>query len=319
MQFPVDPRALRSFVTVAREGNVSRAAELLHLTQPAVSLQLKRLSSDTGLTLFRRTAKGVELTRDGATLLVKAEQVLAALADFGQTARRMAGMVRGTLRIGTIVDPDFIRLGLFLKRIVDVAPELETRLIHGMSGDTPVRLLRGEIDVGYFLGDPEDGAVTDPARPAGQFDYKALTPFRYRVVAPAGWELRTAGLDWSALAGLPWIGTPPASVHHRLLGRIFSGLNVVQNAVAVVDQEPSMLAMVRSGVGLCLCRESIALHERQVHGLAVLEQVEVDTSLGFLSLASRRQEPAIALARDVVEVIWGIREQGTAPRPPARG
>lgn len=318
MQAPIDPRVLRSFVTVAREGNVSRAADVLHLTQPAVSLQLKRLSEDTGLTLFRRTAKGVELTRDGETLLVKAEEVLAALADFGQTARRMAGMVRGTLRIGTIVDPDFIRLGQFLKRIVDVAPELETRLVHGMSGDTPVRLLRGEIDVGFFLGDLDEGAGPDLARLAEQFDYRMLTPFKYRVVAPAGWDLRTADLDWGALARLPWIGTPPASVHHRLLGRIFAGLNVAQNAVAVVDQEPSMLAMVRSGVGLCLCRESIALHERQVHGLVVLEQVEIETSLGFLSLPSRRQELGIALAQEIVEAVWIRREIETALHPPTR-
>jgi DNA-binding transcriptional LysR family regulator len=315
MHIPVDPRILRSFVTVAREGNVSRAADILHLTQPAVSLQLKRLSEDTGLTLFRRTSKGVELTRDGETLLVKAEEVLTALTDFGQTARRMAGMVRGTLRIGTIVDPDFIRLGQFLKRIVDAAPELETRLVHGMSGDTPVRLLRGEIDVGFFLGDFEPEAGSRPTR---QFDSRTLTLFKYRVVAPAGWELRTAGLDWSALASLPWIGTPPASVHNRLLGRIFGQLNVVQNAVAVVDQEPSMLAMVRSGVGLCLCRESIALHERQVHGLTVLEQVEVETSLGVLSLPSRRQEPGIVLAHDVVEAVWGRRENETGVRSSMR-
>ena len=50
-----DPQALRAFVAVAREGNVSRAATRLHLSQPAVSLQLKALAEATGLTLFTRT------------------------------------------------------------------------------------------------------------------------------------------------------------------------------------------------------------------------------------------------------------------------
>lgn len=65
-----------------------------------------------------------------------------------------------------------------------------------------------------------------------------------------------------------------------------------------------MLAMVRSGVGLCLCRESVALHEKQVHGLVVVEQVGVETSLGFLMLASRESEPGTALAGDVIGKIW---------------
>lgn len=311
MRHLTDLRTLQSFVTVAREGNVSRAADLLHLTQPAVSLQLKRLATDTGLALFRRTSKGVELTRDGEALLSKAEEVLAALADFDQTARRLTGMVRGKLRVGTIVDPDFIRLGQFLKEIVDVAPGLETQLLHGMSGDVPVRLSRGEIDVGYFLGDLEGDAWLagpEPAPTAARFHYMKLTQFRYRVVAPPGWERRTTDLDWQSLAGMPWIGTPPASVHHRLLSRLFARLDVAQNCVAIVDQEPSMLAMVCSGVGLCLCRESIALHEKQVHGLVVLDQVDIETSLGFLTLANRQGEASTALACEVVKRIWGLRE-----------
>jgi DNA-binding transcriptional LysR family regulator len=308
MRHPADLRTLQSFVTVAREGNVSRAAELLHITQPAVSLQMKRLSVDTGLVLFRRTPRGVELTADGAALLVKAEQVLEALSDFGQTARRRAGVVSGTLRVGTIVDPDFIRLGQFLKEIVVAAPGLETRLVHGMSGDVPLRLSRGEIDVGYYLGELEgDTWIPGPeaARTASHFHLRELTKFKYRAVAPMGWERRTAGLDWKALAELPWIGTPPASVHNRLLSQIFSRFDVTQNRVAVVDQEPSMLAMVRSGVGLCLCRESIALHEKQVHGLVVVDRVEIETSLGFLMLASRLTEPGNTLAYEVIERIWG--------------
>ena len=302
-----DLRSLQSFVTVARESNVSRAAEALHLTQPAISLQLKRLSADTGLKLFNRTSKGVELTRDGAALLIKAEQVLATLEDFRQTASRMIGTVRGSLRIGTVIDPDFIRLGQFLSAMAQSAPELRTQLAHGMSGDVPVRLLRGEIDVGYFLGDLEDGnwaTGSEAARAASHFHHRILTHFKYRIVAPAGWEQRTAGRDWKALAELPWIGTPPASVHNRLLNRIFSRLGVTQNQVAVVDQETSMLAMVRSGVGLSLCREAIALHEKQIHGLVVVEQAEIDTKLGFLTLSSRQGEPAIELALELVKKIW---------------
>ena len=74
----MDIQTLRIFVAVAREGSLSRAADKLALTQPAVSLQIKGLQAATGLTLFKRSAQGMNLTRDGAALLPLAEKVLAA-------------------------------------------------------------------------------------------------------------------------------------------------------------------------------------------------------------------------------------------------
>ena len=144
-----DIRVLNAFIAVAREGNVSRAAEKLNLTQPAVSLQLKRLAEETGLVLFTRTANGLELTSDGTALITKAERVQLALTEFAQTARRISGDVRGTLRIGTIVDPDFIRLGQFLSLLVEGFPELNIELIHGMSGEVINRIIAGKLDVGF--------------------------------------------------------------------------------------------------------------------------------------------------------------------------
>jgi DNA-binding transcriptional LysR family regulator len=301
-----DLRTLRSFVTVAREGNVSRAAERLHLTQPAVSLQLKRLAEEAGLELFRRTAKGLDLTPDGELLLKKAEQVLKAVDELGQTARRMTGSVRGTLRIGTIIDPDFIRLGSFLAGLLEAAPELRTELVQGMSGDVPVRLDRGEIDAGFMLEDSGavQGTVFGGSALATDLLFRPLTSFAYRILAPAGWQRRTAGLDWAGLARLPWIGTPPRSIHSRLLDRRFEEAGVVQNRVALVDQEPSMLAMVRSGVGLSLCREAIALHENQVRGLTIVGEHRLPATLGFSMATSRMEEPSLALALQTLERVW---------------
>ena len=102
----IDLRTLRAFVAVAREGNVTRAAEQLRITQPAVTLQLKRLASETGVALFRRVSTGLSLTQEGALLAAKAEQVLAALTAFDQTAGRLGSRAQGTLRIGTIIAID---------------------------------------------------------------------------------------------------------------------------------------------------------------------------------------------------------------------
>ncbi len=296
-----DLRSIQCFVTVAREGNVTRAAELLHLSQPAVSLQLKRLAEATGLTLFTRTAKGLELTPDGAVLAQKAEQVLTVLSEFRQTARDIAGQVRGRLRIGTILDPDSIRLGALLNTLVRRAPALKTELTHGMSGDVPERILRDELDAGYYLGNANEaaGGVDPPP-----FHRLELAQFTYLVTAPPGWEQRIAGRGWDELAALPWIGTPPASAHNRLLVPLFRQLGVRQNIIAVVDQEPSMLAMVRSGVGLSLCRDSIALGERQARGIVISDTLRLGTTLEFICLEARHQDPAIDTAFETVLQVW---------------
>ncbi|NVK34534.1 MAG: LysR family transcriptional regulator [Rhodobacteraceae bacterium] len=307
MSNAVDLKSLRAFVTVAREGNVTRAAEQLNLTQPAISLQLKRLANETGLELFKRTALGMELTHEGALLASKADQIFAALVDFNQTATNLGTQIRGKLRIGTIIDPEYTRLGALLTALMENGPGIETELRHGISGQVPERLRKDELDIGYFLGDIRDFAL-GPGQPAEQgealYHTMKLAPLTYLVVAPPPLASVIKDQDWPALAELPWIGTPPASVHNRLLSRLFNQLGVRQNVVASVDQEASMLAMVRAGVGLSLCHESIALHEQQTNGLVIANKVVIETALSLICLNARKDTPAIKLAFDMAKRIW---------------
>jgi len=313
MSLNFDPQTLRAFVAVARQGNVSRAAERLHLSQPAVSLQLKGLAANTGLTLFTRTPQGLTLTRDGAALLPQAEKALAALADFAQAALGLHHTVRGTLRIGTILDPEFIRLGAFLKELVEAAPQIDTELRQGMSGNVLAQIVSGDLDVGFYLDGAENHAPNQVFAQAGRaqaainFEVRELTRFTYRVIAPAGWGPQVQGRDWKALAALPWLATPPVSVHHRLLSRVFgegSLTGLEPRRVALVDQEASMLDLVKSGVGLSLARDSIAIRESQAHGLAVADRVSLDCALNFICLKVRVAEPVVACAWGALAQAW---------------
>lgn len=325
----MDIQTLRIFVAVAREGNLSRAADKLALTQPAVSLQIKGLQATTGLTLFTRSAQGMNLTSDGAALLPLAERVLAAQGDFKNAAAGLHTQVRGKLRIGTILDPEFTRLGAFLRVLVETAPQVETELRQAMSGDVLAQIDRGELDVGFYLGAPaqapahreysQSNRSPAPTRRAlaatesqanvssglaPQFAFRELMHFTYRVLAPAGWGPRVLGRDWKALAALPWIATPPASAHHRLLAGVFEPLGIEPRRVALVDQEASMLDLVKSGVGLSLVRDSIAMRESQSAGLVIADQVGLQSVLGFVSLQSERQAPVVASAWKALDAVW---------------
>ncbi|MGN6388556.1 MAG: LysR substrate-binding domain-containing protein, partial [Burkholderiaceae bacterium] len=90
-----------------------------------------------------------------------------------------------------------------------------------------------------------------------------------------------------------------------LLTKVFAQHRVTPNKVALVDQEPSMLDLVKSGVGLSLIRESIALAEAHAHGLVIADAVSLSTELSFIALARRRDEPAIAAVCSLLGQLWG--------------
>lgn len=297
----MDLTLLRAFVAVAREGNLTRAAEQLHLTQPAVSLQIKHLQATLGVVLFTRLSHGLALTRDGQTLLPHAQRALASAADVLRAAAALRHEVRGRLRIATILDPGFLRLGGFLRTLVETHPQIEPALRHGMSGWVLEQVRAQALDVGYYIGQPGD----DDPRDGALFHTVTLTHFQYRVLAPAGWNERVQRAhDWRALAALPWIWTPPESAHHRLLSRRFADAHAQPVKVAEVDQEQSMLDLVKSGIGLTLARDAVALAEAHAHALTTVERVTVPTTLTFVTLAARRDEPAIAAALRLIDAQW---------------
>jgi len=297
--------SILAFVTVAREGSVSRAADALNLTQPAISHQIKRLSEETGIVLFNRTAAGLQISHDGAAVLSKAEQILEAMSEFHRSARQRSGRISGKLKIGTIVDPEFIRLGHMLASLRSDHPDIETELLHGVSGDIVSWLKRGQIDAGFYLCAPED-LVQLGSEKEDPIHSIMLAEFSYRVIGPVGWQKQIETADWASLAKLPWIGTPPRSVHHRLLSKVYRGSDAELNIVARVDQEASMLEMVRSGIGLSLCRESIALHQKQSFGLAVCNSVLVPACLCFVTLERRKESPILAELFNLLQKTWGV-------------
>jgi DNA-binding transcriptional LysR family regulator len=193
---------------------------------------------------------------------------------------------------------------------VESAPQIETELRQGMSGDVLAQIARAELDVGFYLGLPGDSdsistpALAGLAQAAMLFEAKNLSHFTYRVLAPPGWGEQVLGRDWKALAALPWVATPAASAHHRMLASVFGPLGVEPRRVALVDQEASMLDLVRSGVGLSLVRDSIAIREAQARGLVIADRVSLDCDLSFVCLKARVAEPVVASAWVALDKVW---------------
>src|SRR5262245_56080760 len=174
---------LRSFAAVAEVGHLTRAAEKLHISQPALSAQIKALEDELGVALFERTSSGMSLTAGGQRLLAEAGKVLAAAQVLRNEARALQGEVVGKASVGTILEPGLSRVGELLSVMVERYPLLQLELHHEISGAALEKVRSGELDASFFYGDLAEGAV------AGL----ALRPLVYRVAAPAVWRGRIAG------------------------------------------------------------------------------------------------------------------------------
>jgi DNA-binding transcriptional LysR family regulator len=311
-------QALRCFITVAREGTVSRAASMLKLTQPAVSLQLKGLEESTGLLLFNRTPGGFTLTEAGAALLPLAHKAVAAASDFKTMAESLSEAQRGTLRVGTILDPEFTRLGPFVRGLAGSPQQTEVFLRHGVSDDVLAQVGDGELDVGYYVdATPAEQlaqhSFAERSIEDGRYQLAPLLSYDYRVIAPLEWSDRVMGKGWAELAHLPWLATPTHSAHRRLLDDIFRPLGVSLKRVGYTDQEEAMIDFVESGICLTLARDVVlAPRLARARHFVVADKVKITSDLSFACLATRRQEPAIARAFAVVKAVWNI-------KPPVAG
>ena len=324
-------QALRCFITIAREGSVSRAATLLNLTQPAVSLQLKALEESIGLQLFNRTPGGFTLTEAGATLLPLAHKAVSAASEFRTTAASVHVNRRETLRVGTILEPEFIRLGPFVRSLTASRPKTEVILRYGITDDVLAQIGKGELDGGYYVdATPAEGAA-HPAKSdlkpdlkpdlgsdlsldgasertigEGKFQLAPLMSFNYRVIAPAAWGDKVMGKDWAELADMPWLATPLHSAHRRLTDDIFRQLGALPKRVGFTDQEAAVIDFVESGICLGLARESILDRVARKRGFVVADKAKVTCDLSFACLASRRHEPLIEHAFSVMETVWDL-------------
>jgi DNA-binding transcriptional LysR family regulator len=313
-------QALRCFITVAREGTVSRAATLMHLTQPAVSLQLKGLEESTGLQLFNRTPGGFTLTEAGAALLPLAHRTVTASADFRTAADSLRESQRATLRVGTILDPESIRLGPFVRSLATSAKKTEVFLRHGMSDDVLAQIGRSELDVGYYIDSAPyeclaSGVLPERTIDDGKFLLTALMRYDYRVIAPRQWSDKVLGKDWVDLIDLPWITTPIASAHRRLIDSVFRPTGSLPKRVAYAEHEDAMIEFVEAGSCLSLARDCVLDRIPRNRNFVIADKVALTCDLSFACLTSRRHEPMISQAFAAMQTVWDLIPGGAAPAP----
>lgn len=148
-------RHLRNFLSVAACGTISKAAEQLHISQPALSRQIHDLQERLGVELFERIGRNVRITGVGEDLLAYARTVVAEAEALEERARTLRAGAAGVLRVGATpqtLERLFPRL---LERFGRVMPAVEVRLTEGTSGSLVAQLERGELQLALATYHPE--------------------------------------------------------------------------------------------------------------------------------------------------------------------
>jgi DNA-binding transcriptional LysR family regulator len=138
-------RQLEYLVAVAEEANFTRAAERVHVAQPGVSAQIRRLERELGQDLFDRTSRSVRLTEVGAAVLPYARAALAAVAGARLAVDELTGLLRGHVAVGTVTSHDVDLPGL-LAAFHDDHPAVEITLTESASDDLVDGLRTGRLD-----------------------------------------------------------------------------------------------------------------------------------------------------------------------------
>ncbi len=277
---------LKTFVTVAREGSITRAAERLYLSQPAVSAHIKAIEETLGLTLFERTPKGMNLTNDGMRLLVKAEKTLAVHREFIQEASSIKGRVSGKLHIGSGGNVSAEILGQLLMRLSEHYPELEV-VIHqyGTSRDILNGIRDAYLDAGFYseVGESDSMLATLEVSRFGIF-----------LAAPSGLVSTDHPLDWNELAALPWICPTSSTCCGRAAERLFKEHKIQPKQRISIDSESVTRTLIAGGVGVGLLHASAANDALSNGDVELLCEVQSTVRVLFAHLANRDQDPLLS-------------------------
>jgi DNA-binding transcriptional LysR family regulator len=286
---------IRAFVTVARLGNLTKAAEALSLTQPAVTAQIKALEQSLGVALFDRSGGRLALAKAGEVLLPTAESLLVLGAQFKSEAQQLQGSLHGAVELGVPSEkPDFLRLGELASAVTQRLPlvELKTQTL-------PAAALAEQVSTGRL-----PAALIIAANPPRGELWQPLRSVRYRIAMPKEHAAVLKRGGWREVAQLPWLDGPAGSHTHLLLRDMFERHGLSPRIVMQNDDQANLDALVRAGAGCALLREEAALAGAASNDFIVWGQARVDAMLGFILPYERASEPALVALSSIIQTIW---------------
>ncbi|MBI4206293.1 MAG: LysR family transcriptional regulator [Betaproteobacteria bacterium] len=301
-------RQLRVFGAVARNLNFSRAARELHLTQPAVSMQIKQLEESAGLPLFEQVGKKIFLTEAGRELAHYSRNVTQQLIEAAEALAELKDVNRGRLQL-TIISTAKYFAPKFIAGFCRARPGVTLRLDVCNRETLLGRLSRNETDLVIMGHPPQDMDLT-------------LEPFAPNphviIAAPEHPLARARRIPLKRIASEIFLIREPGSGTRRLMERVFGDHGLAVNASMEIGSDETIKQAVMAGMGIGFLSShtvQLELHARRLVTLDVIG-FPVTRSWYLVHRRDKRLSPvARAFKEFLLEETAGLRQ---TPAPPHR-
>jgi len=265
---------LRAFYQVTQSGSFTQAARELHLTQPAVSQQIKALEESLHVTLFDRTEKKIRLTRDGNFILSYVQKLFNLYDQIKLVSKHLNSIEKGTISIGatTVIGTYFLPklIGRFSKKY----PGVEINLRIGNSKKIQALLKNGKIDFGFA------GKLMGTL----DLEHSIIHTEKLEIItSPDNKILKKTGLSFSDFIDTPFIFREKGTQTRILVERLFkekTGKQASEKFIELHNLEATK-RMVEEGYGISVIPEIAVREEISAGKLTCINLKEFDFCLNY--------------------------------------
>jgi LysR family transcriptional regulator, low CO2-responsive transcriptional regulator len=257
----VSLKQFRVVAAVAKTGKVFAAAEILGVTPPAVTLQLRHLEHSLGVPLFERTRDGMKLTKAGEFLIGTIQRIEAELASCMEGFDAMRGLKGGSVSIGVVSTAKYFApaaLGAFKRK----HPDVELRLFVANREDTIRALGVLELDIAIMGRPPEHLDL----RAAALGDHPHII-----VAAPDHRLAQRAGLGIADLRGETFLMREQGSGTRMLMERLFDEAGVIPHVAMEISSNETIKQAVMAGLGIAFISAHTIAAEIEMQRLVMLD------------------------------------------------
>ena len=260
MQY-VSLRQLRVFESAASNRSFSRAAELLHLTQPGVSMHIKELEKNAGMPLFERIGKKLFVTEAGQELLTRAREILRSIKDADEALDNLKGLRRGRINLAVVSTAKYF-VPQLLARFRQDYPELEIRLAVNNRTSVIEQLVSNEVDLAIMGRSPQSLDMVSEAF--------AQNP-HVVIAAPDHPLAARRRIPVTTLAAETFIVREPGSGTRLAMQQFFAQANVAFQVGMEMASNETIKQAVMAGMGVSFISQHTIGLELQTHKLVILD------------------------------------------------
>ena len=247
-------RQIRSFLSIAETLHFGRTAELIHISQPALSLQIRALEEEIGFRLFERNRRKTTLTAAGFAFRDDAAAALSQLEQAIRRAKLAANGKLGLLRIGFVSTAGNEIVADIVRQFRELNPEVEFSLRNILTTDQVLMLETGSLDIG-FLRLPIGGHEALDVVTVHREPFVLVVPASHQLAKRKRVRLRELTGEDFVMYERTW-----APGFHDLMFGILRDAGIVPNVTQTVGEVPTLISLVHSRMGITITPLSVVKH-----------------------------------------------------------